>query len=175
MATAGRVVAAAATGARAPSTCGNITSRRCRTASGSPPRRCPGSVRRRSASTSASGRATRRALSAASRISSSTCCSAAPTPTSALEIAQIFDRFGAELNAATSREFTEIYARVIDSHLDAALNVVGGMVRHPPGADLDAEREVVLEEIAMYDDAPDDLVHDLIGEVVFPGDALGGP
>ncbi len=94
---------------------------------------------------------------------------------SALEIAQIFDRFGAELNAATSREFTEIYARVIDSHLDAAFGVVGGMVRAPTWADLDAEREVVLEEIAMYDDAPDDLVHDLIGEVVFPGDALGRP
>jgi predicted Zn-dependent peptidase len=94
---------------------------------------------------------------------------------SALEIAQIFDRFGAELNAATSREFTEIYARVIDSHLDAAFGVVGGMVRSPTWSDLDAEREVVLEEIAMYDDAPDDLVHDLIGEVVFPGDALGRP
>ena len=94
---------------------------------------------------------------------------------SALEIAQIFDRFGAELNAATSREFTEIYARVIDSHVDAALGVVGGMVRSPTWSDLDAERDVVLEEIAMYDDAPDDLVHDLIGEVVFPGDALGRP
>ena len=93
----------------------------------------------------------------------------------ALEIAQIFDRFGAELNAATSREFTEIYARVIDSHVDAALQ---RRRRHGAGAtwaDLDAEREVVLEEIAMYDDAPDDLVHDLIGEVVFPGDALGRP
>ncbi|MDX6377359.1 MAG: hypothetical protein QOE98_1662 [Gaiellaceae bacterium] len=94
---------------------------------------------------------------------------------SALEIAQIFDRFGAELNAATSREFTEIYARVIDSHLDPAFSVVGGMVRSPTWSDLDAEREVVLEEIAMYDDTPDDLVHDLIGEVVFPGDALGRP
>jgi predicted Zn-dependent peptidase len=94
---------------------------------------------------------------------------------SALEIAQIFDRFGAELNAATSRELTEIYARVIDSHVDAALGVVGGMVRSPTWSDLDAEREVVLEEIAMYEDAPDDLVHDLIGEVVFPGDALGRP
>jgi predicted Zn-dependent peptidase len=94
---------------------------------------------------------------------------------SALEIAQIFDRFGAELNAATSREFTEIYARVIDSHVDTAFGVIGGMVRAPSFDELEAERDVVLEEIAMYEDAPDDLVHDLIGEVVFPGDALGRP
>ncbi len=93
----------------------------------------------------------------------------------ALEIAQIFDRFGAELNAATSREYTAIYARVIDSHVDAALGVIGGMVRAPSWDDLDAEREVVLEEIAMYEDAPDDLVHDLIGQAVFEGDALGRP
>jgi predicted Zn-dependent peptidase len=94
---------------------------------------------------------------------------------SALEIAQIFDRFGAELNAATSREYTEIYARVIDSHLDQALAVIGGMVRAPSFDELDAEREVVLEEIAMYEDAPDDLVHDLIGQAVFDGDPLGRP
>ena len=94
---------------------------------------------------------------------------------SALEIAQIFDRFGAELNAATSREFTEIYARVIDSHVDTAFSVIGGMVRAPSFEELEQERDVVLEEIAMYEDAPDDLVHDLIGEVVFPGDALGRP
>ena len=93
----------------------------------------------------------------------------------ALAIAQIFDRFGAELNAATSREFTEIYARVIDTHLPEAFSVIGGMVRSPTWGDLDAEREVVLEEIAMYDDAPDDLVHDLIGEAVFPNDPLGRP
>ena len=94
---------------------------------------------------------------------------------SALEIAQIFDRFGAELNAATTREHTSVYARVIDSHLPEALEVVGRMVRAPIFADLEQEREVVLEEIAMYDDAPDDLVHDLIGEAVFPEQGLGRP
>jgi predicted Zn-dependent peptidase len=93
----------------------------------------------------------------------------------ALEIAQTFDRFGAELNAATSREFTEIYARVIDTHLPEALAIVGGMVRAPSFLDIDPEREVVIEEIAMYEDAPDDLVHDMIGEAVFPGDPLGRP
>jgi predicted Zn-dependent peptidase len=93
----------------------------------------------------------------------------------ALEIAQIFDRFGAELNASTSREVTEVYVRVTDDHLTEALDVATGMVRSPVWADLEQERDVVLEEIAMYEDAPDDLVHDLIGEAVFPGVPLGRP
>jgi predicted Zn-dependent peptidase len=93
----------------------------------------------------------------------------------ALEIAQIFDRFGAELNACTTREYTEISTRVRDVHVAPAMAVIGGMVRAPCFDELEAEREVVLEEIAMYEDAPDDLVHDLIGEVVFPGQPLGRP
>jgi predicted Zn-dependent peptidase len=93
----------------------------------------------------------------------------------ALEIAQIFDRFGAELNAATSREHTSVYARVIDAQLPEAVGVIGNMVRAPTWADLEQEREVVLEEIAMYEDTPDDLVHDLIGQAVFPGQGLGRP
>jgi predicted Zn-dependent peptidase len=93
----------------------------------------------------------------------------------ALEIAQTFDRFGAELNAATSREHTSVYARVIDAQLSEAVAVIGNMVRAPTWADLEQEREVVLEEIAMYEDAPDDLVHDLIGQAVFPGQGLGRP
>ncbi len=93
----------------------------------------------------------------------------------ALEIAQIFDRFGAELNAATSREHTSVYARVIDAQLPEAIAVVGSMVRAPTWADLEQEREVVLEEIAMYEDTPDDLVHDLIGQAVFPDQGLGRP
>ena len=94
---------------------------------------------------------------------------------SALEIAQIFDRFGAELNAGTARETTSIYARVIDDHLPEAMDVVGGMVGSPSWDDLEQEREVVLEEIAMLEDTPDELVFDLIGETTFPGQALGRP
>jgi predicted Zn-dependent peptidase len=93
----------------------------------------------------------------------------------ALAIAQTFDRFGAELNAATSRELTEIYARVKDTHLDQAVAITSGMVRRPTWDDLEQERAVVLEEIAMYDDTPDDLVHDLISAAVFPEQALGRP
>lgn len=93
----------------------------------------------------------------------------------ALQIAEIFDRFGAELNAATSRESTSVYARVRDANLAEALDVVAGMLTAPTWDELDAEREVVLEEIAMYEDAPDDLVFDMIGEAVFPDQGLGRP
>jgi predicted Zn-dependent peptidase len=94
---------------------------------------------------------------------------------SALEIAQTFDRFGAELNAATSRELTEIYARVIDTHVAEAVSIVASMINRPTFAELEQEREVVLEELAMYEDTPDEIVHDLISEAVFPDQPLGRP
>jgi predicted Zn-dependent peptidase len=93
----------------------------------------------------------------------------------ALEIAEIFDGLGGELNAATSREHTLVYARVPDHHLETAMDVMSDMVFSPAFAELDAEREVVLEEIAMYDDAPQELVHDLIAEAVFGDHPLGRP
>ena len=92
---------------------------------------------------------------------------------SAQEIAEIFDEMGGELNAATSRESTVVYARVPDRHLERALDVMADMVFAPTFADLDAEREVVLEEIAMVEDTPQDLVHDLLAEAVFGNHALG--
>ena len=93
----------------------------------------------------------------------------------ALEIAQLFDRFGAELNAMTTREYTAVYARVVDDHLSTAVDVIAGMLEDPAFEDFEAERDVILEEIAMYEDAPDDLVHDMIGELVFPEQGLGRP
>ena len=98
----------------------------------------------------------------ASRTSSSTCSSRARRGYSALEIAEIFDGLGGELNAATSREHTLVYSRVPDIHLETALDVMGDMVFSPLFDELDTEREVVLEEIAMYEDTPQELVHDLI-------------
>jgi predicted Zn-dependent peptidase len=94
---------------------------------------------------------------------------------SAQEIAEIFDSLGGELNAATSRETTVVYARVPDDRLERALDVVVGMVYEPILAEVDAEREVVLEEIAMVEDTPQDLVHDILGEAVFGGHSLGRP
>ena len=94
---------------------------------------------------------------------------------SAQEIAEIFDGLGGELNAATSREHTVVYARVPDDKLEVALDVMGEMVFAPAFAELDAEREVVLEEIAMYEDQPQELVHDLISEATFGTHPLGRP
>src|ERR1041385_2340198 len=68
---------------------------------------------------------------------------------SALEIAEIFDGLGGELNAATSREHTLVYARVPDAHVQTALDVMTDMVFAPSFSDLDSERDVVLEETAM--------------------------
>jgi predicted Zn-dependent peptidase len=93
----------------------------------------------------------------------------------AQQIAEIFDELGGELNAATSREHTVVFARVPDHHLDTALEVMTDMVFAPRFTDVDSEREVVLEEIAMVDDTPQDLVHDLVAEAVFTDHPLGRP
>jgi predicted Zn-dependent peptidase len=93
----------------------------------------------------------------------------------AQEIAEVFDGLGGELNAATSREHTVVYARVPDHHVDTALDLMTDMVFAPSFDDLDNEREVVLEEIAMYEDTPQELVHDLFSEAVFDDHPLGRP
>src|SRR4029079_19516852 len=93
----------------------------------------------------------------------------------AQQIAETFDAMGAELNAATSREHTVVYSRVPDRHVEDAIAVMTDMVFAPQFAERDQEREVVLEESAMYEDAPQDLVHDLFSEAVFGRHALGRP
>ena len=93
----------------------------------------------------------------------------------AMKIAELFDAMGGELNAATSRETTVVYTRVPDDHLDVALDVMTDMVFSPALTDIDSEREVVLEEIAMVDDNPQDVVHDLAAEAVFGSHPLGRP
>jgi predicted Zn-dependent peptidase len=93
----------------------------------------------------------------------------------AQEIAETFDGLGGELNAATSREHTVVYARVTDAHLETAVDLMTDMVFAPTFAELDAERDVVLEEIAMYEDTPQELVHDLFSKAVFGNHPLGRP
>ncbi|MEJ7786323.1 MAG: pitrilysin family protein [Solirubrobacteraceae bacterium] len=94
-----------------------------------------------------------------------------------LEIDQLFDTLGAELNAGTGKETTSVYTRVIDEHLDEAFDVMADMVWRPrfAGSDLDNERQIVLEEIAMYEDDPQDKVFDVLGEAVFGEHPLGRP
>jgi predicted Zn-dependent peptidase len=89
------------------------------------------------------------------------------------EIDQIFDAMGAECNAGTDKEATSVYSRVLDRHLERAFDVIADMVWRPRMEELEAEREVVLEEIAMYEDDPQDRVFDVLGEAVFGAHPLG--
>jgi predicted Zn-dependent peptidase len=92
-----------------------------------------------------------------------------------LQIDQMFDAMGAELNAGTGKETTSVYARVLDVHLAEAFDVMADMVWRPRFAEdeLAQEREIVLEEIAMYEDDPQDKVFDVLGEAVFGDHPLG--
>jgi predicted Zn-dependent peptidase len=94
---------------------------------------------------------------------------------SALEIAEIFDGFGGELNAATARDYTVVYARILDEHVEEALDVMTDMVFAPALVELDSEREVVLEEISMIEDTPQELIHDMLTQAVFGDHPLGRP
>jgi predicted Zn-dependent peptidase len=89
------------------------------------------------------------------------------------EIDQIFDAMGAEINAGTDKEATALYTRVLDRHLERAFEVMGEMVFQPRFGELETEREVVLEEIAMYEDDPQERVFDVLGEAVFGSHPLG--
>ncbi len=89
------------------------------------------------------------------------------------EIDQIFDGMGAEINAGTDKEATSLYTRVLDRHIEHAFDVMSDMIWCPRFGELEAEREVVLEEIAMYEDDPQSRVFDLLGEAVFGSHALG--
>jgi predicted Zn-dependent peptidase len=92
---------------------------------------------------------------------------------SAIEISEIFDGLGASVNAATSKESTHLHARFLDAHTERAFDVLAEMLLGPTYAEVDLEREVVLEEIAMYEDEPQDRVHDVLGEAVFGSHPLG--
>ncbi len=96
---------------------------------------------------------------------------------SALDIAQNFDAVGGDLNAFTAKEYTCYYARVLDHDLPMAVEHLADMLQHSliRSADLDGERQVILEEIHMHEDSPEDVVHDLHTEVVWPDHPLGRP
>jgi len=95
----------------------------------------------------------------------------------ALAISAAIDAVGGEMNAFTSKEYTCFYARVLDDDLPLAVDVVGDLVTSSTirAADVDAERGVILEEIAMHEDDPGDVVHDVFAEAVLGTSALGRP
>jgi len=94
---------------------------------------------------------------------------------SALEIAQAVESVGGDMNAFTTQELTAFYVRVPDDRLDVALDILSDIVWGPAlrSEDVESERQVILEEIRMRDDTPDDLVHDLFASALFPGHPLG--
>ena len=94
---------------------------------------------------------------------------------SSVEIDQIFDGMGAEANAGTGKETTSVYSRFLDGHLERAFDVLQDMVLRPAYPDIDSERQVVIEEIAMYEDEPQDKVHDVLAEAIFGEHPLGRP
>lgn len=94
---------------------------------------------------------------------------------SAREIAEEFDRIGGHVNAFTSKEYTCYYAKVLDTHIDVAIDVLSDMYfnSHLEEQEIEKEKKVVIEEIGMYEDAADDLVHDLIISASYGSHALG--
>ena len=95
----------------------------------------------------------------------------------AKQIAQEMDAVGGQINAFTSKECTCYYAKVIDEHLPLAMDVLCDMVRNAtiaPG-DLGREKGVIIEEISMVEDTPEDIVHDLLNLAWFGGQPLGRP
>ena len=99
------------------------------------------------------------------------------TSRTALEISSSIESVGGEMNAFTSKEYTCFYARVIDTDLPMAIEVVSDLITSSivTALDVDAERKVVLEEIAMRDDDPSDLVHDLFSDTYYGDTPIGRP
>lgn len=99
------------------------------------------------------------------------------TSRSALDIAQAFDAVGGDLNAFTAKEYTCFYARVLDRDLEMAVDHLADMFANATieEDDIKAEGQVILEEIHMHDDSPEDVVHDLFTEALWPGHPLGRP
>ena len=99
------------------------------------------------------------------------------TTRSALDIAEAFDAVGGDVNAFTAKEYTCYYARVLDADLPLAVDILSDMVTSSliTPKDVDAERNVVLEEIAMNDDDPSDTVHEAFTSKLFGDTPLGRP
>ncbi|HEY5455732.1 MAG TPA: pitrilysin family protein [Acidothermaceae bacterium] len=95
----------------------------------------------------------------------------------ALEISAALDAVGGEMNAFTSKEYTCFYARVLDNDLLLAVDVISDMMTSSVvrSSDVDSERGVILEEIAMHEDDPGDVVHDAFAEALFGDTPLGRP
>ncbi len=93
------------------------------------------------------------------------------------DIAQAIDSIGGQLDAFTAKEYASYYIKVLDEHLPTAVDLLSDIVMNPnfTAEDLDKEKKVILEEIKMVEDTPDDLVHELFTQHFWEGHALGRP
>ena len=96
---------------------------------------------------------------------------------SAEDIAQAIDSIGGQLDAFTAKEYASYYIKVLDEHLPLALDILSDIVLNPAfgSGDVEREKKVVVEEIKMVEDTPDDLVHELFTQHFWEGHALGRP
>ena len=94
---------------------------------------------------------------------------------SARDIAEAIEAVGGDMNAFTTKEYTAFYTRVLDDDIELGLDILSDIMWAPAFRDLEieAERQVILEEILMHEDEPADLVHDVFTEALYPGHPLG--
>lgn len=95
----------------------------------------------------------------------------------ARQIAEEMDALGGQINAYTTKEYTCYHTRVLDKHVQKAMDVMSDMLLHPAFAqeEVEKERNVIQEEIYMYDDAPEELVHDCLQDGIWQNSSLGMP
>jgi len=91
------------------------------------------------------------------------------------EIMESIESKGGHLNAFTSREYTCLYVKALDQHVDTAIEILADIVNNSTFGDLEKERNVILEEIASGIDVPDDYVHDLLSDKFWPNHSMGRP
>ena len=91
------------------------------------------------------------------------------------QIASEIDNLGGQINAFTSKECTCYYVKLLDSHIDIGIDVLSDMILNSKfnEDDLDKERSVIIEELKMYEDSPEDLAYDLLTENIYKNDPLG--
>lgn len=99
-----------------------------------------------------------------------------PTRTSR-QIAEAVEDVGGQINAYTSREVTAYYIHLLQNDMPLAMDILSDILQRPtfPDADLEKERDVIIQEIGMTNDTPDDVVFDYYQETAYPGQALGAP
>src|ERR671938_157695 len=93
------------------------------------------------------------------------------------DIAQAIDSIGGELHAVTAKEYASYYIKVLDEHLPLAVDLLSDIVLRPAFSadEIEREKKVILEEIKMVEDTPDDLVHELFTQHFWEGHPLGRP